>query len=281
MPGAPAQRVHRIVLRWYAAHGRDLPWRRTRDPYAILVSELMLQQTQVSRVIPKYREFLRRFPTVRALAAARLRDVLAVWSGLGYNRRAKHLWEAAKAIVARGCGLPRAVDELRALPGIGRYTAGAVASFAFGAREAAVDTNVRRVLSRALRGVDRLADSQAWRCATAVLPRDAARWNHALMDIGALYCRATPNCASCPLRRACKYSRAGALRITARPRARPAARRAVQRYEGSRRQHRGRVIRALTGVPHMSLTRLGPQVKEGFGKSDLPWLRALLADLER
>ncbi len=276
------------MLRWYRARGRDLPWRRTSSPYAILVSEIMLQQTQVSRVIPKYRDFLKRFPTLRRLAAAPLRDVLAAWSGLGYNRRARNLWLCAREVVDRhGARLPPDVATLQTLPGIGRYTAGAIASFAFGAREAAVDVNIRRVLSRAVLGVDRAPESEVWRTAFDMLPRDAASWNHALMDIGALLCRATPACEACPARKACAYRLHGRVNSTAPNTAdgrmnstAPSATKAVGAFEGSRRQQRGRVIRALVDSPGLSLLRLGPQVKEGFGKTDLPWLHDLLRDLE-
>ena len=280
----------RAALVWYRRHGRDLPWRRTHDPYAILVSEVMLQQTQVARVIPKYGEFLRRFPTPRALANARLRDVLAVWSGLGYNRRAKHLWETARAIVAQHRGrLPAAPDALRALPGIGRYTAGAIASFAYGAREPAVDTNIRRVLSRAVLRTDRAPEADVWRAAREHLPRDAASWNHALMDIGALYCRTTPNCSICPLRNACAFRATKPKNGAPRRRASRQGPRGVATHaassngawEGSRRQYRGRVIRALTTARSLAVGALGPRVKEGFCKTDLPWLLDLLADLQR
>jgi A/G-specific adenine glycosylase len=268
--------MRRLVLRWYRRLGRDLPWRRTRDAYAILVSEIMLQQTQVSRVIPKYHQFLKRFPSVRALARAKLRDVLRCWSGLGYNRRARNLWQCARDVIARhGSRMPREIDALQSLPGIGRYTAGAVASFAFGAREAAVDTNVRRVLSRAMLGIDRADDVTAWRLAIDVLPKDAATWNHALMDIGALFCRAKPACAECPLSKMCAFRRRGVARLHS------TATRRQGVFEGSRRQQRGRVIRALVDARSMDLLRLGPQVKAGFGKSDLPWLQELLLDLER
>src|SRR5205807_5872195 len=134
------------VLSWYRRHGRDLPWRRTRAAYRVLVSEVMLQQTQVERVIPKYRAFLKRFPSLSSLARAPLADVLRAWSGLGYNGRARRLWMCARTVVAEHGGrLPRDVAVLKTLPGIGRYTAGALASFAFGASAPAVDTNVRRV----------------------------------------------------------------------------------------------------------------------------------------
>ncbi len=240
----------------------------------------MLQQTQVARVIPKYREFLARFPTIARLAAAPLRDVLHAWSGLGYNSRARRLWECARAIMREHSGrVPRDVAALRGLPGVGRYTAAAVASFAFGAAEAAVDVNIRRVLSRALLAVDDAGDRKAWGLAHAALPRDAAAWNHALMDIGALFCRATPLCGGCPAQRACAWV---ALSDAQRQRRARVARRPRQRaYRGSRRQHRGAAIRALTRRPSMSLLRLGPQVKADFGKTDIAWLAQLLDDLER
>src|SRR5207245_8686468 len=136
-------RFRRLVLSYYARHARDLPWRRTRDPYAVLVSEVMLQQTQVSRVVPAYRSFLARYPTLRALARAPLGEVLRAWSGLGYNRRARDLWRSARL---HPRSLPRDVGGLDALPGVGAYTAGAVACFAHGARVPFADTNIRRVL---------------------------------------------------------------------------------------------------------------------------------------
>jgi len=252
----------------------------------------MLQQTQVSRVVPKYAEFLRRFPTLRSLAAAPLRDVLRCWSGLGYNRRARRLWECARVVLERGGTIPRDVAALRALPGIGRYTAGAIASFAYGAAEPAVDTNIRRVLSRSLLGVDAAAESTVWRIASEALPRDAAEWNHALMDIGALFCRPKPACDACPLNKACVWNALNPARSRARDyitRAslehyrskRKGAQRRPEPFQGSRRQHRGRVVRALAQTPSMSLMQLGPQVKKGFSKTDLAWLHELLGDLER
>src|SRR5580700_8192810 len=202
-------RLRAAVIRWYGRHGRDLPWRRTRDPYAVLVSEIMLQQTQVDRVVPKYERFIERFPTFAALASASLGDVLRLWSGLGYNSRARRLWESSKRIA----GLPDARHPtvsaaLPALPGVGRYTAAAVASFAFEERVAVVDTNVRRVLSRALAGVDDVGEKEAWLLAETSLPRtDHDRWNQALMDVGALFCRPVPRCDACPARGACRFAR--------------------------------------------------------------------------
>ena len=266
-----------MLLGWYRRHGRDLPWRHTSDPYAILVSEMMLQQTQVARVIPKFHEFMQRFPTLRTLSAASLREVLRVWSGLGYNGRARRLWQCARQTLGRHHGrLPAPVAELRALPGVGRYTAGALAVFAFGGREVAVDTNVRRVIARALLGNERAGIDEVWKTARAVVPRNAGKWHHALMDVGALFCRARPNCDACPLRRVCGWN----AKSPARRRINSTATFA-ERYKGSRREHRGRVIRALTGARSMTVGRLGPQVKDGFRTTDLPWLLSLLEDLAR
>lgn len=180
------------VLTWYDTFKRDLPWRGDPDPYHILVSEVMLQQTQVDRVIPKYRAFLNRFPTLAHLATASTADVLRQWQGLGYNRRALNLKRAAEAALRDHTGaLPTTVDALERLPGVGRYTARAVASFAFGAQVPVVDTNVRRVLSAFARR--ELSERETWELAERLLPAGrAADWNQALMDYGALAQRATP-----------------------------------------------------------------------------------------
>jgi A/G-specific adenine glycosylase len=193
----------RRIFSWYRRSGRDLPWRHTRDPYRVLVSEVMLQQTQVSRVLPSYRRFLTRFPNLRALARAALGDVLREWSGLGYNRRARDLHRIARR---RGSRLPRTVAGLDALPGIGAYTASAVACFAFGEPAAFADTNIRRVLGRAVLGrlaTDREAVALDARFGSR---REPARWHHALMDIGATICLAKrPRCDACPIRTSCVY----------------------------------------------------------------------------
>jgi len=245
----------------------------------------MLQQTQVSRVIPKYREFLARFPAWASLAAAELRDVLRVWSGLGYNGRALRLWECARMVVARHAGrLPAGIDELRGLPGIGPYTAGALAVFAFGAREAAVDTNVRRVVSRALIGSERSTGASVWKAARAAVPRRADEWHHALMDIGALFCRGNPACQICPMRHVCAWAKlAPAQRARRRALKRGASdgRNSTASYTGSRREHRGRLIRALANARSVPVRKLGPQVKDGFSTTDVPWLLGLLEDLQR
>lgn len=236
----------------------------------------MLQQTQVDRVKPKYIAFIARFPSLRALSRARLAAVLRSWSGLGYNSRAKRLWECAKIIVSEhGSRVPADGAVLRTLPGIGRYTACAVSSLAFGAREPVVDVNVRRVLSRSLHAIEDVGEATAWSLAQDALPRrDAAAWNQALMDLGARFCRSTPKCASCPARRACAFAASGAAIGQGRLKSHGT-------FIGSRRYFRGRIVRALTGAPSLSLLALGEQVKDGFATSDVPWLRDLLSDLER
>ncbi len=193
--------LRKRLLAWYGRKKRDLPWRRTSDPYAIWVSEIMLQQTRVAAVVPYYERFLARFPDVCALATAPLDDVLAQWSGLGYYRRARHL-HAAAAIVARD-GFPGTAKELRALPGIGAYTAAAIASIAFGEAAAVVDGNVERVVCRLAAGDLTKREigerAQAW-----ISPRSPANFNQALMELGAIVCTPrSPSCPRCPLREFC------------------------------------------------------------------------------
>ncbi|MEZ5121496.1 MAG: A/G-specific adenine glycosylase [Solirubrobacterales bacterium] len=204
------------LLDWYDRVRRDLPWRRTSDPYAILVSEVMLQQTQVARVVPRYEAWLVRWPTAEALAAASLEEVLAEWIGLGYNRRAKALWEAVRIVAAHGWP-----DDLRTLPGVGPYTAAAVGSFAFGHEVLAIDTNARRVYER-------------W----GFRPLPSAAVNQAVMELGATLCRAhEARCDECPVVRC-----AARGRPVVRP---PRGRR--ERFEDTDRYARGRVLAALVG----------------------------------
>lgn len=201
--------VQGAILEWYTRHGRKLPFRGTGDPYAILVSEAMAQQTQAERAGEAWVAFLATFPTLTALAAATPADVLRAWRGLGYNRRALNLWRAARRIVElHGGQVPADLPALQRLPGVGPYTARAVAAIAFGAPVGAVDTNVRRVLGRIVvgrAGFTRTADLQG--IADAVVPTEhPAAWTHALMDLGATVCRARePNCAGCPARPWCRY----------------------------------------------------------------------------
>ena len=205
------KRFARLLTTWYQEVKRDLPWRRTRDPYAILVSEFMLQQTQVKTVIPFYRKFLQAFPTVEALAAADLQDVLRLWAGLGYYRRAKHLHAAAQAMVAQhGGAVPSTVQELLALPGIGRYSAGAIASIAFGRQAPILDGNVRRVLARIINLKNDISlpntNKHLWQQAGALTPaQNPGDYNQGLMELGATVCLPRhPQCRRCPVRELCR-----------------------------------------------------------------------------
>lgn len=204
-------RIRRSLLDWYSAAARDLPWRRTRDPYAIWLSEIMLQQTRVPTAIPYYERFLKRFPTVDHLARARLDTVLKLWEGLGYYSRARNLHKAAKEIVSRFHGrLPRTKDELLTLPGVGRYTAGAIASIAFGERAPLVDGNVERVLCRVFRihgsPKDAAIRERIWSLAEDLLPdSEVGHFNQALMELGSEICTPrSPNCDECPLAKLCE-----------------------------------------------------------------------------
>ena len=208
---AAIRRFQRRLLAWYGKHGRDLPWRRTRDPYRVLVSEIMLQQTQVERVVPKYHEFLERYPTWRDLARARPADVKRSWRPLGYNIRPVHLQAIARETLKRYDGrLPDDAKSLQSMRGIGRYTAGAVMSFAYGHDVPVLDTNVRRVIARVFLGPRRAArirgDRAYWDLAGALVPQGRGYdFNQALMDFGATWCTARrPRCAPCTMRSFCR-----------------------------------------------------------------------------
>jgi A/G-specific adenine glycosylase len=205
------RQLRRALLSWYEKNGRDLPWRHTRDPYRIWVSEVMLQQTRVAVVIERYRRFLQRFPSVCDLARAKVSSVLAEWSGLGYYRRARNLHAAAKSIAReRNSEFPRSSQELRALPGIGRYTAAAVASIAYGEAVAVVDGNVERVLARLLGQV--IAGEGWWSSAQILLDSERpGDFNQAMMELGATLCLPDqPRCAVCPIQRFCRTRGTGA-----------------------------------------------------------------------
>jgi A/G-specific adenine glycosylase len=235
----------RLVLDWGAAHRRVFPWRETRDPWLVLTSEVMLQQTQTSRVVPHYLEWIAQFPDPSACAAAGPAAALRAWAGLGYNGRALRLHRAAVAITERHGGeVPADRRALEALPGIGPYTARAVMAFAFEAPVAVVDTNVARVLSRAVVG-HRLGAAETQRVADRLLPSESWAYNQTLFDIGATVCRArAPGCFECPLRRSCAWA------ATAWAPPDPAERsRRHSRFEGSDRQGRGRLMHALCEGP--------------------------------
>jgi A/G-specific adenine glycosylase len=226
---------------------RDLPWLNDPRPWAILVSEVMLQQTSTARVVVPWTRFMERFPTADACAQAPLAEVLVAWSGLGFPRRAKALHDAARLIVDEFSGVvPGEVEELRRLPGVGEYTANAVASFAHGRPVAVLDTNVGRVLARAVAN-DTLAMRAARELAQELLPRsDAARFNQAMLDLGAQFCRATPRCGECPLASSCAWRREGGSDPAPRS---AAVSRPQAPYGGSDRQLRGRVLRELHDGP--------------------------------
>lgn len=236
-------RLHRLLLRWYANNARTLPWRSSDDAYAVLVSEFMLQQTQASRVIEHLPVWLRQFPDIRALAKAGRRSVLLAWSGMGYNRRAIALHETADMIMkSHGGRIPDDPAVLKSLPGIGPYTAHAVACFGYRKRTAMVDVNIRRIFSRLLvkqtDDTGMIRDAQAWDAAWTLLPqRSYYNWNQALMDLGALICTARrPDCADCPLNQLCLSS--GHLKAA------PQTVATVVR-ETPRRIYRGRVVELL------------------------------------
>jgi A/G-specific adenine glycosylase len=238
------------ILEWYDANGRSLPFRATRDPYAILVSEAMSQQTQAARAGEAWIRFMARFPTVQSLAGARPADVLRAWQGLGYNRRALALWRAARVIVEEHDGLvPSDVAALEALPGVGPYTARAVAAIAFGAPVGALDTNVRRVLGRVVLGdAAAVARPELQRLADSSVPRDrAADWTHAVMDVGATICRPQrPGCEGCPAQAWCRYAASGATGLP------PASRRPRRRepaFPNTSRWLRGRILDRLRAAP--------------------------------
>jgi A/G-specific adenine glycosylase len=203
----PVPYIRTRVFAWYQKHRRILPWRETRDPYRILVSEVMLQQTQVDRVLPKYHEFLQQFPSVRALANAKTADVITVWKGLGYNRRALFLQKTAQAVMAQHNGVfPKDITLLKRLPGIGEYTARAILAFAHGEAVAVLDTNHRRFYQRVFFGMRIKQDKDLLRHAETIVPKKHAYdWNQALMDFGSLVCLTRkPTCDACPIQKYCK-----------------------------------------------------------------------------
>jgi len=261
-------RVRAALLAWYATARRDFPWRRTNDPYAVLVSEVMLQQTRALRVAERFPTFMERFPTAEALADASEGQVLAAWSGLGYNRRALALRRAATGIVARGW--PPDVAGLERLPGVGPYTARAVASLAFGEPLGVVDTNVRRWLIRRFDlpantrppDLQRLADALA----AAGDRADAAAWTHATMEFGAGICSRTARCDVCPISEGCP-SRGAAAAV-------PVPRQAA--FAGSDRELRGALLRALAAAPDHAL--IDAAARGAIGHGAYP---RILAGLER
>lgn len=277
--------VARALLAWYRRHGRTLPWRNITNPYCILVSEIMLQQTQVSRVLVKYPDFLRRFPTVAKLAAARQRDVVVAWRGMGYNNRAVRLHRLAQIVVNKHNGrVPRIYEDLVDLPGIGRYTANALLASAFQQHVPIVDVNVRRVLSRIFWRMKRTGETSSenyiWELAEKLLPtRNVYGWNQALMDLGATVCTArSPRCDKCPVGTLC------ASRHTIKRSTIPSTRREPSKDGVPNRIYRGRIIDVLrkrNGQGGMRLHSLGRVIHPQFSSTHRSWLDSLIVGLER
>ena len=280
--------LHKALLTWYRHNARDLPWRTTNDPYAILVSEVMLQQTQVARVIPKYHQFLQRFPSFSALEKSPRSEVIRVWAPLGYNVRAVYLHELAQQVVHIYDGqLPREVAELRRLRGLGRYTAAAIASLAYGKDVAVVDTNVRRILTRLFTRNPNLRENEIWELAQTIAPSGrTASWNQALMDLGATVClKSRPDCNLCPLKPYCKTAHvlegndnnlAGSTTTCVGKR--------QPRFQDSNRYYRGRIVdllrRAKTGQG-LTLLELGNILRPDFESEHIAWLEQVILGLER
>jgi A/G-specific adenine glycosylase len=274
------------LLEWFRANQRRLPWRETRDPYDILVSEVMLQQTQVDRVIPYYHAFLERFPTVEDLADAPTAEIIRIWAGLGYNRRAVNLQRTAQYVAANLGGIfPATVEELEKLPGIGPYTAGAIACFAFEQDVPFLDTNMRRVLHRYWFGVDvpspTASDREVLQIAKQVVPPgNGWKWNQALIEFGALQCTARkPACVICPLQSRCSAYPEIQTRLALLPKGVRLKREGP--FSGSNRFYRGRVIAALRNHQTIDLGSLGPLVREDFSESDMPWLYEVVQGLSK
>ncbi len=278
LPDADRERVRGALLSWYRKDHRSLPWRETTDPYEVLVSEVMSQQTQLSRVVEAWREFIDRWPTVTDLADANRAEVVGFWTdhSLGYNNRAKYLHEAASQVVEEFDGqFPSEPEPLQQLMGVGPYTANAVASFAFNNGDAVVDTNVKRVFYRAFGVPDN--DTAFESAASRLMPAGESRdWNNAVMELGGVACGQTPRCdeAGCPWREWCQAYASGDFTAPDVPE-QPA-------FEGSRRQMRGRVVGALREHGELQLDDLGPRVRVDYvpdGTYGREWLQELLEDL--
>lgn len=273
------------LLAWYTDNYRRLPWRETRDPYSILVSEVMLQQTQAERVVPKYHEFLARFPTLEALADAPASEAIRAWAGLGYNRRALNLQRACRAVVERFGGvMPSDPTDLASLPGIGPYTAGAVACFAFEQDVGFVDTNIRRVIHRLLAGPELpeplMTAREIDQAARDLVPAGRGYpWNQALMELGATICRARmTECERCPLQAECHARPTIQTVLATQPRQ---TRRSEPKFETTSRYYRGRIIDALrsVGADGLSLAELGAAINPEFAPTDATWIAGHVAGL--
>ena len=277
------KRLVRTILRWYVRQGRTLPWRNISNPYRVLLSEIMLQQTQVHRVLGKFPLFVRRFPTLRSLADSAQRDVVIAWQGMGYNNRAVRLRRLARIVMGRHKGkIPKTYDELASLPGIGRYTANAILAAVYQCRVPVVDVNVRRLFSRLfwrMRATTEMrSEEDIWNIAEKVLPRSRVYdWNQALMDLGATICTARePLCGKCPAVWLCASSRS--IRRTTRERKHEPTRNGIPN-----RIYRGRLVEILRkhnrrGLPFESL---GNKIHPHYASRHRHWLEELVSGLEK
>ena len=275
------------LLSWFLEHGRDLPWRYTRDPYHVLVSEVMLQQIQVVRAVPFYLAFLERFPTVEALAEGPIAEAIRAWGDLGRYKRVVNLHRTARILVEEHGGeVPSDPEVLATFPGIGPYTAGAVACFAFERDVSFVDTNMRRVLHRVFFGPEvpkpAVREQDLLNLASELVPRDRSwEWNQALMELGAMRCTARrPLCEYCPVADVCRASTGirDVLSSTPRSRKKPGS-----GYEGSNRYYRGRALARLREAPEdgVTLRDLADALLDGVTDEDLTWAEAVVRSLEK
>ena len=268
------QEIQQTIIQWYKQYGRQLPWRQTTNPYRILVSEMMLQQTQVDRVIPKYYAFLEKFPTVASLADAQTADVLKMWSGLGYNRRALYLQKCAQTIKQKHNGnFPETTEELLALPGLGKYTAAAVQSFANNKDVVVIDVNIERIFKRIFYGKVESAEA----IAQHILPKNESRnWHNALMDVGALFCSAkNPKCDFCPAKNMCAASN-NKERIEATWK-----KKKVVPFKDSDRIVRGTILKFLTTKNGQEQDQIYKQLIEQDIKREKEKFEEIIVELEK
>ena len=266
--------IQQKIFLWYSQHKRDLPWRKTKDSYHIVVSELMLQQTQVDRVIPKYHAFLKRFPTIQDLAWASAADVIEEWAGLGYNRRALYLHQFAQTVVRDFNGtIPENQEQLMKLPGIGPYTSQAVRCFGFGKDVPVIDINIKRIYSRVFfRGEG--SEQELQNIAHEMVPSGrGVEWNNALMDFGSLMCKDKPYCKICPIVQHCSAYQAGVPEKYVKPKTQ-------SKFIGSNRYYRSMIIKELRKAPKFGRSLKAIKKVKPEEKSD-EWFDAILRSLER
>jgi len=268
-----AHMIQTIILDWYKTNKRNLPWRHTTNPYHILVSEMMLQQTQVDRVIPKYKHFLQTFPTLQALANTSPAEVINEWAGLGYNRRALYLHKFARAVVDKFAGkIPDNREQLMTLPGIGPYTSQAIRCFAFGKDVEVVDINIKRIYSRIFfRGEG--SGQELQNIARHLIPTGkGVEWNNALMDFGSMVCTDVPKCTSCPLTEQCSAYKAGTPEKYVKPKQQ-------SKFIGSNRYYRSLVIKELRKDKEFSSSIIGIKKLKPKEKTD-EWFNTIIESLE-